>query len=237
MPRRRRQLIGPALGPSTAWELLVVSSNGSYPLQLGAGTTRLPCGAEVVWEKARLVLRIGENDVLVNDVAVHAPTALNSGDEFASGEHQYIVLPRSRPQAGSGVRLLDHHTWQLRLEEEVAAAPVAFAILLGRSGAFTTEFFGRMAAADRSIPGARAVLGNFGQNSLEVLLIGEVSALAAFRQGVSEYAARGDETVRWGSHGFRPTARPRKNSGPWLPIAFSGWTHSVRGTSSGLIPA
>ena len=177
--------------------LLAVSSESSYPVQLGAGTTRLPSGAEVLVEGERVQLRAGRSSVTVNDVEVHGSTSLHPGDVVGDAEVSYLVLP-GPASTGRPPLLLDHWGWQRRVEEEVAAAPSAFSILLGRSGAFGPDFLGSALAEFSPPSGVRHVAGSFGRNGLEVLVLGDAAAVEGLRQFVSDRAAGDEETVRWG---------------------------------------
>ena len=187
--------------PSKRWVLLVVGADGSYPLQLEHGLTRLPSGAQILMEGDRLHLRVGHVVATVNDVEVHGSTELHPGDVLGEADLQYLVLP-APTRGGRSTRVLEHWTWMRRLEEEVAAAAGSFAVLLGRSGAFAPDFLAAALTDFSPLSGVRQVVGTFGRNVLEVLVIGEPAGVDAFRQFVSDRAARDEETVRWGTSWF-----------------------------------
>jgi hypothetical protein len=138
----------------------------------------------------------------VNDVEVHGPTALHSGDLLAEGELQYLVLPTSPSTRARATGALEHWTWMRRLEEEVAAGGDPFAVLVGRSGAFGAEFVDRALAEFSPPPGARHVVGMLGRNVVEILVLGDRTGVDALRQFLSERAASEEETVRWGVASF-----------------------------------
>ena len=188
--------------PNGGWLLLVVSAGGSYPLQLGPGTTRLPSGAEILVEGDRLQLRAGSIGATVNDVEVQAPTSLHVGDLLSQAELQFLVLPAPASAPPWEPALLEHGVWQRRLEEEVEAADEPFAVLLGRSGAFAPAFLSSALADFSPVRGVRQIAGVFGRNALEVLVIGDLAGVDRFRQFVSERAAKEEETVRWGAAWF-----------------------------------
>ncbi len=153
-------------------------------------------------EGDRLLLRAGRAGATVNDVEVHGPTGLHPGDVLSDAELQYLVLPAP---GGTDIRLaplLEHWGWQRRLEEEVTASEGTFAVLLGRSGAFTPQFLAATLAEFSPLPGGRQIAGTFGRNVLEVLHIRDPAGVDAFRQFVSDRAAREEETVRWGMARF-----------------------------------
>jgi hypothetical protein len=171
-------------------------------MQLGAGATRLPSGAEVKVNDDWLELRVGRSGATVNDVEVHGTTALHAGDVLAEGGLQYLVLPS--PSAGEPrpAGLLDHWTWLRRLEEEVKAGTSPFLVLVGRSGAFDPGFVSAALTAFSSAEGVRNVVGNLGRNALEILILGDLAGAGALKQFLSDRAAARDETVRWGTASF-----------------------------------
>ena len=182
--------------------LLVVTRDALHPLDLPIGSTRLPSGAEIVFDGVRLELKASRSGVTVNDVEVSGPAFLHSGDLVAQGDVEYLVLPESAFSSERRSRLLEHIPWQVRVEEEVLAGRASFGLLLGRSGAFTPEFLlGVMNEAHRTTQ-VRTVVGTFGSGTVELLVLGEPAGLEAIRQLFSERAARDDETVRWGSSWF-----------------------------------
>jgi hypothetical protein len=138
----------------------------------------------------------------VNDVEVHSSSALHSGDVLAEGELQYLVLPAPAAAVGKTIRPLEHWMWLRRVEEEVAASSGSFTVLLGRSGAFSPDFLASASADFSVLPGVRQIVGSFGRNVMEALLIGDPAGVDAFRQFVSDRAASRDETVRWGMARF-----------------------------------
>src|SRR5262249_2587767 len=152
--------------------LLVVSSEETYPLNLGPRTNRLPSGTEVVVEGERLQLRVTRAGVTVNDVEVHGTTALNAGDLLNEAGFQYLVLPGAGPVKRRPVSLLDHWTWLRRLEEEIASGPERVAILVGRSGAFGSERLADALSELSSSEVARHVVGRCDRNMIEVLATG-----------------------------------------------------------------
>jgi len=154
-----------------------------------------------VLEGARLRLRVGRAGATLNEVEIHGMTPLHPGDLLSEGEFVYVVLPRSPVVSPRRTTLLEHWNWQQRLEEEVTAGGT-FTILLGRSGAFAPEFGPRALAEFPASKELRVVLGSFGRNLLEVLIIGEPGAAESLRQFISNRAARQDETVRWGAASF-----------------------------------
>jgi Bacterial regulatory protein, Fis family len=179
----------------------VVTSRNSYPVPLAPGRNELPSGAEVVLGPDRLELSGGKGRTTVNDVEVHGPIALHPGDVLAQEEHQYLVLPA--PDLRPDLPLvLEHSAWQLRLGEEIAGAEGSFAVLLGRSAAFTPEFVSAVVGEAPRPPGTRRVAGSFAHKALEFLLLGEPSTVDGLRQFISEKAARDGETVRWGTAWF-----------------------------------
>ena len=167
-----------------------------------AGDDALALWGRGVGQVDRLQLRSGSVGATVNDVEVHGPTSLHPGDVLGQAELQYLVLPAPARTAQSEPALLEHWAWQRRLEEEVTAGDAPFAILLGRSGAFTPAFLSAALGGFSSLARARQIAGAFGRNALEVLIIGDPAAVDSFRQFVSERAARDEETVRWGAAWF-----------------------------------
>ena len=169
-------------------------------------------------EGARLRLRVGRAGATLNEVEIHGMTPLHPGDLLSEGEFVYVVLPRSPVVSPRRTTLLEHWNWQQRLEEEVTAGGT-FTILLGRSGAFAPEFGPRALAEFPASKELRVVLGSFGRNLLEVLIIGEPGAAESLRQFISNRAARQDETVRWGAASFPAHAAtseetPRRQPSP-----------------------
>ena len=108
-------------------------------------------------------------------------------------------LRRIRPELPP---VLEHSAWQLRLAEEIAGAEGSFAVLLGRSAAFTPEFVSAVVNEAPRPPGMRWVAGTFARRTLEFLLLGEPSTVDSLRQFISERAAREGETARWGTAWF-----------------------------------
>ena len=188
--------------------------------------------------RSRFRLRAGRAGATVNDVEVHGPTGLHPGDVLSEAELQYLVLPApvaahdmdslrsSNTGAGSAA-------WRKRSRQPMAR----FAVLLGRSGAFTPEFLAATLAEFSPLPGVRQIVGTFGRNVLEVLVLGDPAGVDAFRQFVSDRAAREEETVRWGMARFPGTVRPPRSSGPSRWIASWGWSPSNRLSWSGAIRA
>ena len=182
--------------------VLVITESSSYPLQLRAGSTRLPSGAEVKVIDDWLELRVERSGATVNDVEVHGTTALHAGDVLAEAGLQYLVLPSPSSGEPRPAGLLDHWTWIRRLEEEVAAGTRSLVVLAGRSGAFDPGFVAS-ALTGFSVPeGVRYVVGNLARNVLEVLILGDPTGSDALRQLLSDRAAARDETVRWGTASF-----------------------------------
>ena len=182
--------------------LLVLSGSSSYPLLLGPGMTRLPTGAEVLVEGDRLQVRVGRSGATVNEVEVHGVTVLHPGDVLGEAGLEYLVLPGPQSPPGWHAPVLEHWVWRLRLEEELAAMGGPFTILVGRSGAFLPEFLSTTMTEFSSAAGNRFILGSFGRNLLQVLVLGDPSGAESFRQFVSDRAAKDDETVRWGTASF-----------------------------------
>ena len=182
--------------------LLVVTRDTSYPLELPPGPTRLPTGAELVFDGNRVELQAAKHGVTINDVEVSAPAILHSGDVVAQGGLEYLLLPRSTYASERRTRLLDHNPWQGRVEEEVTTEASSFGVLLGRSGAFAPDFLSAALRDAHPTLQVRMVWGTFGSGTLEVLVLGDAAALEAVRQFVSDRAARSEETVRWGTSWF-----------------------------------
>jgi Bacterial regulatory protein, Fis family len=156
----------------------------------------------VVLEGDRLRLQVGHAGATLNEVEIRGMTELHPGDLLSEGEFVYVVLPRSPAVASRLPMLLEHWSWQQRLEEEVTAADGTFTILLGRSGAFAPEFAPQALAEYLASNELRVVLGSFGRNLIEMLVIGEPGKAEALRQFISDRAAGQDETVRWGLASF-----------------------------------
>jgi hypothetical protein len=155
-----------------------------------------------VLEGDRVRLRVGHAGATLNEVEIHGMTTLHPGDLLSEGEFIYVVLPRPPATPSRRSMLLQHWTWQQRLEEEVMADSGTFTILLGRSGAFAPEFAQRALSEFPAGNELRVVLGSFGRNLLEVLVIGEAGAAESIRQFMTDRAAARDETVRWGTATF-----------------------------------
>jgi hypothetical protein len=135
----------------------------------------------------------------VNDVEVNGATVVHPGDLLAEGELQYLVLPAPRIQQRAGVEVLDYWRWQLRLTEEIDGGESSFAVLLGRSGAFSQDSLGEMLARFGVRGTVRCVLGRWGTNLLGAIVPGSPTEMEIVRQTLAERAATMEETVRWGS--------------------------------------
>jgi hypothetical protein len=155
-----------------------------------------------VVEQNWIEVRAGRAGATVNDVEVHGSTALHAGDLLAEGDLQYLVVPASAPTGAWRRCALEHWAWLRRLEEEVAARSDSFTVLVGRSGAFTTDFVETALAEFSPLPSARHVVGMLGRNVLEVLVTGDGTGVDVLRQFLSDRAAGEEETVRWGAAVF-----------------------------------
>jgi hypothetical protein len=151
-----------------------------------------------VLESGRLEVRAKSAGATVNDVEIHGPTILHAGDLVAEGDVQYLVVPVSRAPSTPRRTVLTHSAWLLRLDEELGMPGSTFAVLLGRSGAFGPEFLEAVLAEAAVASGVRGVGASFGIHALEVLVMGETSAVDTFRRFISGRAERESETVRWG---------------------------------------
>jgi hypothetical protein len=156
----------------------------------------------MIVEADRLQLRVGRSRVTVNDVEVHGTTVLHAGDLLVEGNLQYLVLPAPSPGRRKASAVLDHWAWMRRLEEERTATGAAFAVLIGRSGAFGSDRLSEALVEFSPRTGSRHVVGRCGFNTLEVLALGEPSGLDALREFASERAGQEEETVRWGTAWF-----------------------------------
>ena len=150
----------------------------------------------------RLQLRVGRGGATVNDVEVHGSTALHAGDVISDGDVQYLVLPAPNEPSTEATPLLDHWSWQRRVEEEIAAPGTGFSVLLGRSGAFSPAFLRSALATFSPSVRVRKVPGAGATNVLQVLLVGDAASVDSLRQHVADAAAREEETVRWGAASF-----------------------------------
>jgi hypothetical protein len=158
----------------------------------------LPSGAEVFVQSDRLELRVRRAGATVNDVEVNGTAALHAGDSVSEGQLEYLVLPAPLVEGEMRGAMLDHWTWLLRLEEELAGGCTSLTILVGRSGAFASDEVGEAVSRFSHGQGALPVVGRLGRNALEVLIRGASPDVEAVKELASDRAGRKEETVRWG---------------------------------------
>jgi hypothetical protein len=182
--------------------LLEMDQTGSRILDLTGSTTRLPSGALIERVGEQVQIQPGGAAALVNDVEVRGRGSLRLGDVFTEAGHTYLLLPGLSWKSPRSFEL-DHEMFLARVNEEIQAQSRGFAVLVGRSGAFTRERFPSFlakATAGSSSSASRRIYASFGRDLTEVLVTNASQAeIESVRAELATAAGALGEAVHWGS--------------------------------------